>query len=430
MVSREQDRSSESQLSSTSSSSKTQQARSMRTIRSHVFETNLVSNLTESALDAKLTELAKTTAEKASKSFAVDTDSLEISQAFSEVSACSSDISGELERLACISSCEEAKISQNESDLDLEPWLGFLQTENLNSEILDNISPEDLQPAVMICIKGVKSPSLAVKRSAAAKLRILAKNRTENRMLIAESGAIPALIPLLRSSDPWTQENAATALLNLSLHEENKLLCTRDGAIKPLIYVLRTGTEVAKQNAACALLSLSLVEENIISIGASGAIAPLVSLLMNGTNRGMKDSLTTLYKLCSIEVNKVRVVNAGAARPLLEFVSEQRSGLAEKAMVVLSSLAGIEEGRRAIVEEGGIAVLVEAIEDGSMKGKEFAVSTLLQLCSDSVRNRGCLVREGAIPPLVAMSQSGSARAKRKAEILLGYLREPRPEVSA
>nr|DAD35252.1 TPA_asm: hypothetical protein HUJ06_005892 [Nelumbo nucifera] len=80
-------------------------------------------------------------------------------------------------------------------------------------------------------------------------------------------------------------------------------------------------------------------------------------------------------------------------------------------MVVLSNLAAIPEGRTAIVE-GGIAVLVEAIEDGSVKGKEFAVLTLLQLCADSVRNRGLLVR-GGIQPLVALYQTGTARAKQK-----------------
>ena len=97
-------------------------------------------------------------------------------------------------------------------------------------------------------------------------------------------------------------------------------------------------------------------------------------------------------------------------------VVEQGTGLAEKAMVVLSSLAGIEMGRDAIVEEGGIAAFVEAIEDGSDKGKEFAVLTLLQLCGDSVRNRGLLVREGGIPPLVALSQTGTAKAKHKVRV--------------
>nr|DAD40189.1 TPA_asm: hypothetical protein HUJ06_014512 [Nelumbo nucifera] len=79
-------------------------------------------------------------------------------------------------------------------------------------------------------------------------------------------------------------------------------------------------------------------------------------------------------------------------------------------MVVLSNLAAIPEGKTAIVE-GGIAVLVEAIEDGLVKGKEFAVLMLLQQCADSVRNRGLLVREGGIPPLVALSQTSTTAVR-------------------
>ncbi|TYK04963.1 U-box domain-containing protein 2 [Cucumis melo var. makuwa] len=60
--------------------------------------------------------------------------------------------------------------------------------------------------------------------------------------------------------------------------------------------------------------------------------------------------------------------------------------------VSLLRLAGIQEGKDAIMEEGGIVALLEAIEDGSVKWKEFAVLTLLQLCVESVRNRGLLVR--------------------------------------
>ncbi|GMQ05671.1 hypothetical protein CsSME_00050606 [Camellia sinensis var. sinensis] len=103
--------------------------------------------------------------------------------------------------------------------------------------------------------------------------------------------------------------------------------------------------------------------------------------------------------------------------------------MAEKAMVVMSSLAAVAEGKEAIVEEGGIAALVEVIEDGSPKGKEFAVMTLLQLCGESVRNRGLLVKECGIPPLAALAQTGTAKAKHKAETLLRYLREQRQKAS-
>ncbi|KAL1194675.1 U-box domain-containing protein 4 [Cardamine amara subsp. amara] len=431
-----------------------QAGRSMRTVRSNFYQSgdqscSFVSSigdkseyasefLTDSVIDMRLGELAL----KNSNSLNSDASSakeeafLDISQAFSDFSACSSDISGELQRLACLPSPDverKESIGDNEAvqdpELEREPCLGFLQRENFSTEIIESISPEDLQPTVKLCIDGLRSSSVAIKRSAAAKLRLLAKNRADNRVLIGESGAIQALIPLLRCNDPWTQEHAVTALLNLSLHDQNKTIIAAGGAIKSLVWVLKTGTETSKQNAACALLSLALVEENKGSIGACGAIPPLVSLLLNGSCRGKKDALTTLYKLCTLQQNKERAVTAGAVKPLVDLVAEEGTGMAEKAMVVLSSLAAIDEGKEAIVEEGGIAALVEAIEDGSVKGKEFAILTLLQLCSDSVRNRGLLVREGAIPPLVGLSQSGavSVRAKRKAERLLGYLREPRNE---
>ncbi|KAG6416447.1 hypothetical protein SASPL_123877 [Salvia splendens] len=393
--------------------------RSMRTIRSTIFDTdqslpvfdkspNLSENLTDSVIDLRLGELA-TKSSTDSKSHS--DDMLDISRAFTDFSACSSDISGELQRLATL---PDPTLSQaTASDHDQEPCSGFLQRETFSTEIIESISPEDLQPTVKLCVDGLRSSSIAVKRSAAAKLRLLAKNRADNRALIGESGAVPALIPLLNCSDAMTQEHAVTALLNLSLHDGNKSVLTRAGAVKSLIYVLKTGTEASKQNAACALLSLALVDEYKLSIGACGAIPPLVALLINGSVRGKKDALTTLYKLCSVSLNKERAVSAGVVRPLVGLVVEQGSGLSEKAMVVLSSLAAIEMGQEAIIEEGGIAALVEAIEDGSSKGKEFAVLTLLQLCAESVRNRGLLVREGGIPPLVALSQNGTAKAKHK-----------------
>ena len=388
--------------------------KSMRTVRSKLFQHDRAACVSDN-LTGSLMELASRN-NKSVKSSITEEQLLELSQALSDFSACSSDISGELQRLATVSSSQPPPAAPHvdgQPQPEHEPCLGFLQRESFSTEIIESISPEDLQPTVKICVDGLHSPSVAVKRSAAAKLRLLAKNRADNRALIGESGAVAALVPLLRCSDPWTQEHAVTALLNLSLLEENKALITNAGAVKALIYVLKTGTETSKQNAACALMSLALVEENKSSIGACGAIPPLVALLLSGSQRGKKDALTTLYKLCSVRQNKERAVSAGAVRPLVELVAEEGSGMAEKAMVVLNSLAGIEEGKEAIVEEGGIGALLEAIEDGSVKGKEFAVLTLVQLCAHSVANRALLVREGGIPPLVALSQNASVRAKLK-----------------
>ncbi|CAL9191861.1 unnamed protein product [Musa hybrid cultivar] len=443
--------------------------RSMRTVRSYLFHHRpstgappalapsssaaVSENLTDSVVDFKLRELAVGVGSSVAEPAASTEELLEISREFSDCSSFGSDISGELQRLASLPR-SEAPRSTASPEIDGIEALGGTGIGS-SSEILESASLDGVEPVVRACVEGLGSPSAEAKRVAASKIRLLAKHRSDFRALIGASGAIPALVPLLRSTDPAAQESAATALLNLSLEEVNKGRIAAAGAIKPLVYAMRTGTAAAKQNAACALLSLSMIEENRATIGACGAIPPLVALLVGGSSRGKKDALTTLYKLCSTRRNKERAVSAGAAVPLVGMVGEPGGGTAEKAMVVLGSLAAIPEGREAIVEAGGIPTLVEAIEAGPARGREFAVHALLLLCADSPRNRGLLVREGAIPPLVALSQCGSARAKLKvrlfrrrllshdsssqsntyccdvaqAETLLGYLREQRQDMA-
>ncbi|GMI91089.1 hypothetical protein like AT3G01400 [Hibiscus trionum] len=274
-------------------------------------------------------------------------------------------------------------------------------------------------------VSDLDSCSIDEQKQAALELRLLAKNKPENRIQIAKAGAIRPLISLISSSDPYLQENGVTAILNLSLCDENKELIASSGAIRPLVRALRTGTATAKENAACALLRLSQIEENKVAIGRSGAIPLLVNLLENGGSRGKKDASTALYSLCAVKENKIRAVEAGIMRPLVELMADFGSNMVDKSSFVMSVLVPVPEAKTALVEEGGIPVLVEIIEVGSQRQKEMAVAILLQICEDSVLFRAMVVREGAIPPLVALSQSGTNRAKQKAETLIELLRQPR-----
>lgn len=395
--------------------------------------------------------------------YGLETSSFDLSQAFSDSVCSSSDISGELLRLATASSSpvynrnnfrnnnndllkepvsqaqwmsklaksrqfEEERIQSEEERVQSNPHTSSSTTKTTSESKNELLEPEELEVVVKALVDDLGAGnSKFLQRNAAAELRLLAKHKMENRMMIAKAGAVRPLICLFHSTDPQTQEAAVTALLNLSLCDDNKMEITRAGAIKPLIYVLKTGTSIAKQNAACALLSLSLIDDNKVAIGAAGAIPPLVALLISGSSRGKKDAATTLYTLSSLHQNKDRAIRAGAIKPLVELMADPSSGMVDKAVVVLSNLASVPDGKNAIVEEGGIPVLVEMIEIGSQKGREFATATLLHLCEDSYLYRTLVLREGAIPPLVALSQSGTARAKHKAATVLRYLREPREE---
>lgn len=282
----------------------------------------------------------------------------------------------------------------------------------------------EIETKVRKLVDALKSDSAETQGEATAELRLLAKHNMDNRIVIANCGAINLLVGLLRSPDTKIQEDAVTALLNLSINDNNKIAIANADAIDPLIHVLQTGTPEAKENSAATLFSLSVIEDNKVKIGRSGAIEPLVDLLGNGTPRGKKDAATALFNLSIFHENKGRIVQAGAVKYLVELM-DPAAGMVDKAVAVLANLATIQEGRNAIGQEGGIPVLVEVVELGSARGKENAAAALLQLCTNSNRHCSKVLQEGAVPPLVALSQSGTPRAKEKAQGLLTYFRNQR-----
>lgn len=274
--------------------------------------------------------------------------------------------------------------------------------------------PNDLTTTsnVLKLVNDLQSVSKEVQSAAAVELRTLAKHNLENRNIICECGAIEPLMSLLHSDDKQTQEHAVTALLNLSINGNVKAKIAEAGAIEPLIHVLRTGSPGAKENAAASLFSLSVLEEYRIKIGCSGAVKALVDLLESGTLRGKKDAATALFNLSIYHENKARIVQAGAVKYLVKLM-DPASEMVDKAVAVLANLSTITEGCLAVARQGGIPLLVEIIESGSQRGKENAATILLQLCITSPKYCRLVLQEGAVPPLVLLSQSGTTRAKEK-----------------
>lgn len=364
-------------------------------------------------------------------------DSNQASQLLNDMSPYSSVLSGEFERLnipsiSSLAGSEEHGSPASVADSVSVSWGrevgdGDLDMPSVPSPLSDVAGDDEgnIQARVQMLIEDLQSFSFDKQRKAAAELRQLAKYNMENRIIIANFGAIRPLLSLLESTDPQIQENAVTALLNLSINDNNKTEIAAAGAIAPLVNVLNVGTSEAKENAAATLFSLSVMDENKVAIGQSGAIPPLVDLLMNGTSRGKKDAATALFNLSILHENKARIVRANAIRPLIKLMSDPASGMVDKAVAVLANLATIPEGRYSIGEEEGIPALVEVVELGSQRGKENATAALVHLCQNNTRFRAQVLQEGAIPPLVALTKSGTARAKEKASSLLRLFRDQR-----
>ncbi|KAJ1377879.1 Zinc finger, RING/FYVE/PHD-type, partial [Sesbania bispinosa] len=237
--------------------------------------------------------------------------------------------------------------------------------------------------AIETLVRKLSSRSIEERRAAVAEIRSLSKRSTDNRILIAEAGAIPVLVNLLTSEDVLTQDNAVTAILNLSIYENNKGLIMLAGAIPSIVQVLRAGTMEARENAAATLFSLSLADENKIIIGASGAIPALVELLQNGSPRGKKDAATALFNLCIYQGNKGRAIRAGIITALLKMLTDSSKSMVDEALTIMSVLASHQEAKVAIVKASTIPVLIDLLRTGLPRNKENAAAIFT-----------CIVQEG------------------------------------
>lgn len=258
-------------------------------------------------------------------------------------------------------------------------------------------------------------------RAAAGELRLLAKRNADNRVCIAEAGAIPLLVELLSSTDPRTQEHAVTALLNLSINDSNKGTIVNAGAIPDIVDVLKNGSMEARENAAATLFSLSVIDENKVAIGAAGAIPALIRLLCDGTPRGKKDAATAIFNLSIYQGNKARAVRAGIVPPLMRFLKDAGGGMVDEALAILAILASHQEGKTAIGQAEPIPVLMEVIRTGSPRNRENAAAVLWAICTGDEEQLKIARELDAEEALKELSESGTDRAKRKAGSILELL---------
>jgi hypothetical protein len=250
---------------------------------------------------------------------------------------------------------------------------------------------------------------------------LLAKRNADNRVCIADAGAIPLLVELLSSLDPRTQEHAVTALLNLSINESNKGTIVNAGAIPDIVDVLRNGSMEARENAAATLFSLSVVDEYKVKIGAAGAIPALITLLCEGTPRGKKDAATAIFNLSIYQGNKAKAVKAGIVGPLMRLLKDAGGGMVDEALAIMAILASHPEGKTAIGQAEPIPVLVEVIRTGSPRNRENSAAVLWSICTGDLQQLKLAREVGAEEALMELSENGTDRAKRKAGNILELL---------
>jgi GGDEF domain-containing protein len=219
------------------------------------------------------------------------------------------------------------------------------------------------------------------KAAAASSLWDLAMESAEHRTALADAGAIPVLVDLLKIGSAGGKEMAAGVLASLAVNAENMVTAIpQAGAIPALVDLLKSGSAEGKLQAAGALWNLANNDANCTAIPSAGAIPALVSLLRSGDLEGKENAAGTLHNLSANAENQVAI---GAA--------------------------------------GGIEALLGLLRQGTPDGKEGVASALLNLCFEQ-QNKTILKGAGGVAALEAYTRTGTSAGKQKAQLALNMLK--------
>ncbi|XP_009779917.1 U-box domain-containing protein 9-like [Nicotiana sylvestris] len=292
-----------------------------------------------------------------------------------------------------------------------------------NQDIITNADRDHLNSLLEM----LSSSKVPEQKKAAKEVRVLTKQMPSLRAVFGEcNDAITKLLnPLLSgnvNTHPDLQEDLVTTVLNISIHDSNKKLVAENPVALPfLIESLKFGTLETRSNSAAALFTLSALDSNKHIIAKVGALKPLIDLLNEGQPLAMKDAASAIFNLSIVHENKGRAVAEGAIKVIMKKI--RGHVLIDELLAILALLSSHHKAIEEMGELGAVSCLLSIInEDTSDRNKENCIAILYTMCyNDRTKLREIWLDESVNGTISSLAQSGTSRAKRKANGILERL---------
>jgi len=306
----------------------------------------------------------------------------------------------------------------------------------------------------------------AVAQEAAYAIWNLTVGHEKNSDAIARLGAVPKLAELLKSTSDIAQENAAGALMHITISQEARSaignaipkLCellqgsfepevstqaagallnlasdsseyakqiVSNGAVPSLVNLVKDGPDLAKEYSAGALMNLMRGDMEVASNAAKqGAIPSLANLLSRPS--GNSESLGALANLASgSSERQILIYKAQVTRKTVALLGDEDVDVRRSAAALLMNLAPHAKIKERIVEAQALKPLAKALKDSDEILKERAAGALANLFNDHSANvhAGFQQAPEMIPSLVSLIQTPglSEDAKRQGAHALAML---------
>ncbi|KZV28775.1 U-box domain-containing protein 26-like [Dorcoceras hygrometricum] len=281
-----------------------------------------------------------------------------------------------------------------------------------------------------------------VRVSALRKLGGLARDSEKNRVVIAAGEAREVLLYLVFANvGPDSSDLSHESLAVLSMFTLSEAECTyvatdlsRVGYLVNLLFhssvEVRVNSASVIENVVAGVRSPDLRSQ----ISSSGEVFEgVISVLTHprAYPRAFKIGIKALFALCLVKQHRHNAVAAGAVDVLVDKLAVLEKCDAERALATVELLCRVPSGCAAFsAHETAVQLLVKIILKISGRATEYATGALLSLCSASEKAQNDAVACGILAQMVLLVQSDcTARAKRKAQMLLKLLRDSWPDDS-
>lgn len=250
------------------------------------------------------------------------------------------------------------------------------------------------------------------KNHAAATLSYLALN-AKNKKVLADFGAIPALVKLLKEGTPELKGAAAAALANLpSGNQKNQDAMASAGVIPPLVEMVKTGLGEAKGWAASGLGNMCLQhKKNQLRVAEAGGIDAILELAKGKAVEPVVPKPPLKFEFKVFDIIACRRCRRRMWKGLKDLDTSEGGGSRnmELAARALSSLAyESAENQAKIIKADGVETLLGMAKDGSSRDAMEAMRAIAIVWGkdDQVRER--IINGAGVPTLVGKVQSATS----------------------
>ena len=278
-----------------------------------------------------------------------------------------------------------------------------------------------LEPLIIGAQGNNRFSCMEIQREAAAALSNLALAEA-NRILIAKSGALPALVNLVKKPDTICQVHAGTALANLaeSSGEVHALILSEQclGPMCQLIQDQSTHVNVKQAVSRCIALFASNVETHTHLLQVS--VIDSIKMLATSSSDAQCERFCalTVANLALVRENHSVLLNADTVESLLPLIHSDDIETLRGISFAIHSFSIHEENHSMLELTAAVQSLVTLARCGDRDSSLQACTAVKYLCVCE-RCRNMFVESGGLEPLMALaSSSDDLETKREVSAAL------------